>query len=464
MSRSTEVEALTASAGALGSSVRGLGDDDLIDEAAAWEALGRVTDARRAALAAEAQWRSRPQLADAGLAFRRGERSATDLLTRELRISSREAKRRITIGTALAPRVALNGEELEGRYPSVTAAVQEGHIGLDAAKVIVETLDGVRRRAVPDELEDAERALAEEARRTEPDLLQVQATLWAMRLDQDGAKPTEDEQRRQRAFRFGRTDDTGSTPFSGRCPAEEKAELQALFDAHRRSVRFTIEGAEGADDGCEHPLPEWHEAEGEHRTKAQYDFDVLMSTIRAGMRAEEEGSGGSLRTPHEVITVVTAEDLERRQGGGHPMGVLARFSLPTVERLQCSGSSRVLVTRIGGEPLWLGHPTRLFTPAQKKALAARDGGCAWPGCTAPVAWCDAHHIRWHQRDAGRTDVDNGVLLCSFHHHRIHSTKDWEIRLHHRQPHLVPFGWQGPPLPRHRMQAHPVHAVPRSKRM
>jgi hypothetical protein len=104
-----------------------------------------------------------------------------------------------------------------------------------------------------------------------------------------------------------------------------------------------------------------------------------------------------------------------------------------------------------GVPLHLGRSTRLFTPAQKKALALRDGGCAWPGCRAPVCWSEAHHIRWYERDVGRTDVGNGVLLCSFHHHRIHSGKEWEIRLHEGVPHLVPTGWQGLPLPRHRMQ-------------
>jgi hypothetical protein len=103
--------------------------------------------------------------------------------------------------------------------------------------------------------------------------------------------------------------------------------------------------------------------------------------------------------------------------------------------------------------LHLGRSTRLFTPGQKKALALRDGGCAWPGCRASVCWTEAHHIRWYERDHGRSDVENGVLLCSFHHHRIHSSKQWEIRVHRRVPHLVPFGWQGPPLPRHRMQQH-----------
>jgi hypothetical protein len=210
-------------------------------------------------------------------------------------------------------------------------------------------------------------------------------------------------------------------------------------------------------------LPDWHEADGDHRTSAQLAFDTVVAYFRAGVRAEAEGTGTSLKTAHEVITLVTAEDLERRQGGGHPMGVLARFALPTVERLQCAGQERLSVTGGNGEPLWLGHPTRLFSPAQKKAIATRDGGCAWPGCRAPISWCDAHHVKWYVRDKGRTDVDNGVALCSHHHHVIHSTTEWEIRMHRRLPHLVPRGWQGPPLERHRMQRHPIHEPPPKRR-
>ncbi|MBW9122147.1 HNH endonuclease [Microbacterium trichothecenolyticum] len=38
-----------------------------------------------------------------------------------------------------------------------------------------------------------------------------------------------------------------------------------------------------------------------------------------------------------------------------------------------------------------------------------------------------HHIRWWMRDAGPTDLDNGVLLCESCHHRIHDN-GWDIRV------------------------------------
>ncbi|MGN6743968.1 MAG: HNH endonuclease, partial [Amnibacterium sp.] len=82
----------------------------------------------------------------------------------------------------------------------------------------------------------------------------------------------------------------------------------------------------------------------------------------------------------------------------------------------------------------------------------------WPGCTAPVAWTEGHHIKWVTRDRGRTDIDNGVLLCRFHHHLIHATDEWEIRRHKGSPHLVPKRWRGDPLPRHRMQRHRIHTT------
>jgi len=155
---------------------------------------------------------------------------------------------------------------------------------------------------------------------------------------------------------------------------------------------------------------------------------------------------------------VTATDLEAGRGCGWADGVSGRISIPSVQRLRCAGSTRVVVTGPDGEPLYLGTRQRLFTRAQKRALAARDGGCAWPGCTAPVAWTEGHHIAWVGRDGGTTDIDNGVLLCSFHHHVIHSSDEWEIRVHNRSPHLVPKRWRGTPLPRHRMQRHRIHTA------
>ena len=57
------------------------------------------------------------------------------------------------------------------------------------------------------------------------------------------------------------------------------------------------------------------------------------------------------------------------------------------------------------------HPLR-------RALELRDGGCTWEGCTAPVAWCDGHHII-HWADGGGTNLGNTALLCRKHHTRTH---------------------------------------------
>jgi hypothetical protein len=62
----------------------------------------------------------------------------------------------------------------------------------------------------------------------------------------------------------------------------------------------------------------------------------------------------------------------------------------------------------------------------RKALHARDRGCRFPGCRAPVAWTDAHHLRPWAR-GGSTSLDNLALLCRWHHGLVHEA-GWTIRL------------------------------------
>ena len=58
-------------------------------------------------------------------------------------------------------------------------------------------------------------------------------------------------------------------------------------------------------------------------------------------------------------------------------------------------------------------------PAQRKAMAVRDVTCRAEGCEIPAAWCEAHHADTPWASGGRTDLADGALLCSWHHHRAH---------------------------------------------
>ena len=69
-----------------------------------------------------------------------------------------------------------------------------------------------------------------------------------------------------------------------------------------------------------------------------------------------------------------------------------------------------------GQVLDVGRKTRTVPPALRRALAARDRRCCFPGCRARR--CDAHHVR-HWAHGGATRLDNLVQLCRRHHRAVH---------------------------------------------
>ena len=82
--------------------------------------------------------------------------------------------------------------------------------------------------------------------------------------------------------------------------------------------------------------------------------------------------------------------------------------------LLCDPAIHALIVDSLGVALDMGRTIRYANRQQRRALAKRDGGCVFPGCDAPVGWCDAHHvIDWHH--GGKTNMDNLALLCRYHH-------------------------------------------------
>ena len=91
--------------------------------------------------------------------------------------------------------------------------------------------------------------------------------------------------------------------------------------------------------------------------------------------------------------------------------------------LACDASV-VPVVFDGARPVAVGDAAAPISSKLRAALVARDGGCRFPGCGAPVAWCDAHHIRARIHD-GPTVIDNLVLLCRRCHRTVHRHR-WRI--------------------------------------
>ena len=91
-------------------------------------------------------------------------------------------------------------------------------------------------------------------------------------------------------------------------------------------------------------------------------------------------------------------------------------SAETARRVACDAAAVTMRHGPGGEILDVGRRTRTVSPALRRALAARDRRCRFPGCGNRR--CDAHHVE-HWADGGRTALDNLVLLCRRHHRAVH---------------------------------------------
>ncbi|HEX8761249.1 MAG TPA: DUF222 domain-containing protein [Pseudonocardiaceae bacterium] len=70
--------------------------------------------------------------------------------------------------------------------------------------------------------------------------------------------------------------------------------------------------------------------------------------------------------------------------GSAILGYGGSIDAATARRLACD--SCVVPVVLGGDsqPLDVGLAKRSATAAIRAGLAARDGGCAWPGCDTPV--------------------------------------------------------------------------------
>jgi hypothetical protein len=179
------------------------------------------------------------------------------------------------------------------------------------------------------------------------------------------------------------------------------------------------------------------------RTAEQKLLDAVMALIE--MAAASPAASRLNGSAPTVNVHVTLDDLESGRGAGWIDGSTEPIPITTIRQLHCDGDTVATLFGRHGEVLQHGKTQRLATRRQRRALAARDGGCVIPGCTVPPARCQAHHVTpWVSEDylPGRTDLNNLALLCPFHHSTIH-TSAWQLVMIHGRPHVKPPGWHDP---------------------
>ncbi|GAA1849285.1 hypothetical protein GCM10009772_28220 [Pseudonocardia alni subsp. carboxydivorans] len=174
---------------------------------------------------------------------------------------------------------------------------------------------------------------------------------------------------------------------------------------------------EGRRSGWDGPDPHEQARRTEERTPgavvdtlAARRADALLDLV-----VREPGAAGAAvveRGAARVTVVVDAGTGTARLAGG------PEIAASTAERLACDARARVLLTDRAANRMYLGRSRRLASPAQIAALTADGGGsCRFPGCHH-TRHLHAHHVR-HWLRGGSTDIDNLVLLCSFHHRLVH---------------------------------------------
>ena len=428
------VQAAESVAAAVLSGVRALRDAPLFtlqhrELLAVGQLLERIA---RSVYAAQVRWAG--EVDDTDLAGQLSISSTRVLLRTTLRITAGDAAARVRAARLTRQHDPIGGGHTPARLPALGAALDAGQVGDGHVGVITQAVQALPPDLDPGLVGSAERLLVDTARDADPAAVALAARHLAAILDQDGPEPDDREPACRMELRLGRRNPrTGLTPLTGCLDDETVEAFRQATDPLTTPTPTPAPGAPGAPgdgdgDGGTDPRPP-------ALRLAQAHAAVLRGYLDAGAGPTVGG-----HVPHITMTIhydpltqaISAAGLD--YAGPIPAG--------TARRLACDAAILPIVLGGHSQLLDVGRAHRLFTPTQRRALSQRDKGCAWPGCDRPPGRTQAHHIvSW--LDGGPTDLDNGVLLCLYHHQQAHRS-EWRIRLGpDRRPDFLPPTWIDP---------------------
>ena len=311
------------------------------------------------------------------------------------------AAQHVRVAQHVGPRFTLDGAPLEPVLPVTAAAFAAGattmrHVGVIASLMNSKTAS----RISLDDRVSIEASLGQAATTFAPRDVRIMGEQLLAAADQDGPEP--DDRPGRNELHWG-THADGSGWIRGQFEDPEAfAVITTGLDARTRPT-----------------------AENRGTTAGQRNAAVLVEICRFALGHDNVGEVKGER-PHAVVTI-GLKDLEDRARGAllHTGSGLTPAQL---RRIACDANLIPVVLGERSEPLDIGRASHQIPIRTRRAVAARDKGCAHPGCDRPPSWCECHHvIEWQH--GGPTDVDNLVMLCCEHHDQVHNDRVDDRHVH-----------------------------------
>ncbi len=401
--------------------------------------------------------------ADAATVADDGYRNAAEFLRASLRISKSEANRRLALAAEVLPRTGIAGQHIPARREILAQALETTQIPTRSATIISSALDKVRQLTDDGTLARMEHAITTTAVESDPDFVTKMAKRWVDSIDQDGPEPSEEVLRQLQGAFFRRRRRHGLHHIEIFATAEQYETLAAAMntatnprltpghgigtgtnaaagmsetpDESNGNGGDTSEGSQNGENGSGN-IPAGPDLD--RRSRPMKLLDGLVGACAVAMTTGKLPANGGLR-PQLTVTIDERDLSERLTDRQRLSTGTATFLGPmhpnTIRKIACDADIIPVLLGSDSRVLDIGRTTRIFPPHIRKAITARDGGCAFPDCTMPAPWCEAHHITYWSH-GGTTSTENGTLLCSHHHHLIHK-EQWRIDMTTGVPWFTP---------------------------
>ncbi|NTY64050.1 HNH endonuclease signature motif containing protein [Mycolicibacterium sphagni] len=334
-----------------------------------------------------------------------------------LRISPREARRRIRDAEQLAPRTTLTGEPLPPVLPKTAEAWSDGQLDGEHLRVIQKFFRDLPDHVPPAEVEKAETSLAEHAVNLRPDQLEKVAYRLALHLNPDGTFSDDDRARKRGFVWCGGQQVDGMSVGRLIADPELRSELDAWF------AKFAAPGMCNPESPTTAPSEEV--VEQDLRSYGQRQHDALKSLVRGQLGDPKFGQHNGL--PVTVIATATIQDLQKKSGHAVTAGGTL-LPIPDLIRMATHAYHYLaLFDGVNGRALWLGRTKRIASADQRIILHAKDRGCTRPGCDAPGYHSVVHHAAKDWKNGGNTDINDLTLACPPDNQLV-ETGGWNTRI------------------------------------